>query len=971
MRIVSQTIKFRQQRQAKELRKPWKKLGLISALLISLLLAGVTLVGLFFFVDLTQNLPPVGTLASLLEPPNGTLLQPTRLYDRTHEHIILTLENPAAANRRYLQVGKNSQESSNQVSQYLVDATITAFDPYFWHHPGFILTGMTDWSHSTLAQQLISTLVLDAEQPSLKRNLREMMLATQVTAKFGREKIMEWYLNSAQYGEDIYGADAAAWVYFGKSATRLSLAEAAMLTAIAETPPINPLSGSPNLKEQQELIIQRMLVDGLVNGVEARQALEEDIKFQDSVETWQLAPAFSSLVLKQLSSVLPVERIRRGGYEIITSLDYGLQLQADCASQIQRARIMGIEQPADTYDGSDCEADDLLPTLHGADEKPPEDLNAEVVISDPQSGQILAMVGEDVDGMFPPYPASHPSGSILSPFLYLTAFSRGMSPATLLWDLPINEGSGTSAPIPSSLAQGIPGSYHGPVSLRMAFVNDYKGAAAEALRQVGIENIWLTEKQFGITTPQARSSSGVDLEHIYTQEISLLDSVQAYSVLANQGIMAGQADIGDTGSNAQNGLSSTSILRVVGVDERVWLDWTQPQSLPVVSPQIAHLTTDVLSDENARWPTLGHPNGLEIGRPAAAKVSLTAEANNAWAVGYIPQLSIGVWMGDSQGELGRITAEMPAGLWHAMMQYASNQMPVEEFKIPTGISQVQVCDPSGLLVSKICPAVTQGVFLEGNEPRQIDNLYQKFYINRESGLLATIFTPADMVDEKVYLVIPEQAEAWAKDTGLPIPPDAYDYSYTPPTASQDVQFTVPRMFDHVSGQISFTGSAGGKDFSYFRLQVGQGLYPQKWIQIGEDVDSPVNHGYLGTWDTTGLDGSYIVQLMVVRQDKKFDLANLQLTIDNTPPELNIISPKDDDQFTYKEGKIIIMNAAVNDNQVLERVEFFVDDMLVSTLLEPPYIIPWHAQPGEYTVKITAYDLAGNQDTKQLSFSVIK
>ena len=249
------------------------KLGLVSGIFFSLLLMIFAMAGIWYYLDLTQDLPSVDALSSLLEPPNGTLLQPTRLYDRTHQHIILTLENPAAAGRQYIQVGSHDQAGMNQASQYLVDSTIAMFEPGFWTSPGYTLTGISAGTHSTLAQLLISNLVLDEEPPSLKRSIRERMLAAQVTAQFGRENILEWYLNSAQYGEYIYGADAAARAYFGMSATNLSLAEAAMLTAIAKTPSIKPMIGSQYLKDQQEQVIQAMYRDGFISLDEVQQAI--------------------------------------------------------------------------------------------------------------------------------------------------------------------------------------------------------------------------------------------------------------------------------------------------------------------------------------------------------------------------------------------------------------------------------------------------------------------------------------------------------------------------------------------------------------------------------------------------------------------------------------------------------------------------------------------------------------------------
>jgi membrane peptidoglycan carboxypeptidase len=971
MPSVSLTIKLRRQRQARELHEPWIWLGLLGGLLISLLVVIISMAGIWYSINLTRDLPSMDVLTSLLEPPTGILLQPTRLYDRTHEHVILTLENTAADGKQYLYIGTSGQTGDNQATQYLVDATIAVFDPGFWQEPGYTLTGISEGTHSTLAQQLISNLVLEGEPPSQRKNIRERLLAAQVTAKFGREKILEWYLNSAKYGELIYGADAAARVYFGKSATQLSLAEAAMLTAIAETPSINYLAGSQFLKEQQELVIQRMLAIGFILPDEAQKALKDGIQFQSQIESRPLAPTFTDLVLMQLSSMMPLERIYRGGYEIVTTLDYGLQLQAACASQDQLKRLQGMQAQLVTTDGTPCDAALSLPTVQSVIERPPEDVSANVVILDPHSGQILALVGEEGSGMVPAYPAMHPAGTILSPFLYLTAFTRGMGPATLLWDIPNASGMNASNAEQSVLTQESLATYHGPVRLRMALVNDYVGVAVQVLQQVGPENVWLTERRFGIDLQDTGRTSGMTPDDLYSQQISLLECVQAYGVFANQGVMAGQPDGGLNTGNSKVGLSPTSILSIAGVDGTVWLDWTKPQGMPIISAQLAYLTTDVLRDEKSRWPTLGHPNALEIGRPAGAKVSVTRDANDAWAVGYTPQLVVGVWIGHSQDLSGGILAEMPAELWHAIMQYASSQMPVQAFEVPTGVSLVQVCDPSGLLVSPLCPAVVQELFLNGNEPTQMDDLYHKYYINRETGLLATIFTPSDMVEEKVFLDVPSQAADWAIQAGLAIPPDTYDNIFKPPVTSGDVQFASPQMLDQVGGQVKFTGSAQGEGFSYYRIQVGQGLNPQQWFQIGENVNNPVSEGFLGTWDTRGLEGIYVVQLLVVRQDKRVDQTILQVTIDNTKPDVEILAPKMDEQFAYQQGEATLMNVSASDNLVLERVEFYVDDKLESTLYEPPFIILWDAQQGEHYLRVNAYDLAGNISEVSTAFSVHK
>jgi membrane peptidoglycan carboxypeptidase len=948
------------------------RIGLGFSIVLCLLGVIGCLSGLWFYSNITRDLPSIEVLPSLLEPPDGVLLQPTRLYDRTYEHLILTLENPAVTGKRYLYVGIDGQTEKDKFSQYLIDATIATFDPGFWKHAGYTVAGWSEGKHPTLAQRLVSDLVLIDEPANLRRNIRERLLAGQITARFGREKILEWYLNSTQYGDLIYGADAAALAYFGKSATMLDLAEAAMLTAISKTPSINPFTGSQMLKQQQEQVIQAMLDNGLITASEAQKALKEDLLYQSIPETHPIAPVFTDLVLMQLSSVINLDRIRRGGYDVVTTLDYDLQKQAICASETQIARIQGIQEPPENVDGTICDAAQLLPTMQEMEiNSSNKDIHAEVAILDPHTGQILSLVGDKTTGINPAYPTDHPAGTILSPFVYITAFTRGMSPATLLWDIPSNSGNEDVGSIQSGLIQDISATYHGPVRARMALVNDYLAATADVLKQVRAENVWLTEKRFGILSPELPTAYDVTLDDLFNQRVTLLESVSAYAVLVNQGVMVGQANLNNTFVNDPDGLTPTSILRVVAVDGKEWLDWSQAQSRSIISPQFAYLATNVLSDENARWPSLGHPNSLEIGRPAAAKVGITFKGDDAWVEGYIPQLAIGVWVGHLQEETGGIAGDMAAGLWHAITQYASSQIPIQDFTIPAGISQVQVCDPSGLLVSDFCPSIVQEVFVSGNEPTQIDNLYQKYYVNRESGLLATIFTPSDMLEEKVYLVVPPQAVPWATKVGLPIPPDTYDAIYASQPVSSDVQITSPKTFDHVSGLIRFTGTAAGSNFSYYRLQVGQGLNPQQWIQIGDDVTHPVDNGLLGTWDTNGIEGLYVVQLLVVRQDQRVERNILQVTIDNTKPQVQLLTPTEGERITYQQGESVMMQVNASDNLVLKQVEFLVDNELKMTLMKPPFIILWPMRLGEHTLLVRAYDLAGNMSEADISFLVEK
>jgi hypothetical protein len=135
-------------------------------------------------------------------------------------------------------------------------------------------------------------------------------------------------------------------------------------------------------------------------------------------------------------------------------------------------------------------------------------------------------------------------------------------------------------------------------------------------------------------------------------------------------------------------------------------------------------------------------------------------------------------------------------------------------------------------------------------------------VNRESGLLATIFTPSQLVEERVYLLVPPEMQAWASQTGLESPPTVYDSLQTPPMR-EGLVISAPTMFAQVSGVVSVRGSATGQDFAYYRLQYGQGLNPDSWVLVGENVSEPVLDGILGTWDTQALQGLYALQLVLV------------------------------------------------------------------------------------------------------------
>ncbi|MEW5869281.1 MAG: transglycosylase domain-containing protein [Chloroflexota bacterium] len=985
MSSFTRIIAMRQRRRARAGESPAYRLGLGCSGLVGLVLAVGGILLALGYASLGRDLPSIEGLPALLEPTGSPLLQPTRLYDRSGEHLLLTLEHPATAGRQYLHIPQPGPAASLPddalVSTSLITATLAAADPGFWQHPGFAIPGLQPTEHPTLAQRLAAEFLLENEPPSWRRGLRERLLAAQVTARFGRQQVLEWYLNSADYGHLAFGVDAAARLYLDKPAAQLSLAEAALLAAAGQSPDQNPLDNPQAALERQKLLIQEMLRLRWITPEAGIAAARQELALRPPDQATpgfilgelqpNLAPTFTSLALRQLESYQSLSRLARQGLKIITTLDYNLQTQSACAAQVQLARLSAAPTP------TDCAAARLLPSLASPAELPPGDLKANLVVLDPQTGQVLALVSDPSSGLEALFLPEAPPGSLITPVIYLTAFTRGLSPASLLWDLP---GGG------ASLADSSPqGDFHGPLRLRMALANDYLAPAQAVMTQIGARNVWRTAQQLGLVSTQAPfQPSETSLDSF--PPLNLLKASQAFGIWANQGVLVGRAQPKTPGDPTQTAerlpaLNPLFVLRIESPGGQLRQDWSSVQTRPILTPQLTYLLTHVLSDETARWPSLGHPNPLEIGRPAAAKIGATADGESNWTIGYTPERVTGVWLGlsgaqaDLAGvqdslplEAGRTLPNAAAGLWHAVMNYASRDLAYQPWEVPAGISSLEVCDPSGLLPTTDCPNIVTEVFLAGNEPVQTDNLYRSLPVNRETGRLATIFTPPDLIDGRVYLIAPPEAEIWARRAGLPVPPDTYDVIPAELPSWEDAAMRQPAPFAVVRGQVSIYGTAGGQDFSSYRLQAGQGLNPQFWLLIGQDMARPVKDGLLGTWDTSEMNGLYAIQLLVVRRDQSVHRATVLVSVDNQPPEVEISYPLNGAQLDAAQSRLILQVEA-SDDLGLQSVTLYLDDTLLTTFIQPPYALSWGLQPGEHHLRAVATDQAGNTQEAAIDFTV--
>ncbi len=921
-RSASPLIIIRQRRHRREktrhsARQRTQRLAFGSGFFVSAVLVIGTLAAAFAFASLTSNLPPVEALETQLNPSIGLLLQPTRLYDRSGQHLLVTLA-PSDSPRLYIPY--------EQIPQALVKATLALIQPDFWDSPGYVVEGWQDSdSHPTLAQQLVSDLLLTEEPSTSLRAIHERLLAAQITARYGREQVLEWYLNSADYGHFAYSVEAAAWLYLGKSATELTLGEAALLAAVAKAPALNPFDAPQAAEANRVEALRAMLSLGWITPEEANQAVNSPPGILPApasdylIADQSVSPQFVDFLLRQLDAALGAGRVERGGAIILTSLDYDLQLQADCALRTQLSRLAGGSGTLPAADGSACAAAALLPAMSATS----SEVTAGAVLLDLTTGQVLAAVG-DV--------SPQPAGTSITPFLYLTGFARGLNPASLAWDLPGDE------PVLGQV-------YQGPVRLRTALLNDTLPPAETVLGQMGAASVRQTAASFGLDFPSINL-----LDEDFS--VSPFDLASAYAVFAAEGMQSGQ-------QVDSSGLEPIVILQVTAADGSPWLDWSSPERRSVVSPQLAYLMNHVLSNVS------GRTDWLDIDRPVAVKASSTLDGVGAWTTGYTPQRVAVVYLAEA-GSRSRLAVD---GLWSALIQYAIQDLPSTGWEMPAGVVALKVCDPSGLLPTEACPKVVDEVFLEGRQPMHYDTLYQVFEINLETGLLATVFTPPELVESRVYMVVPPEARTWAAATGIDTPPSTYD-TYQPPEIFPEAHITTPVMFSDEGGVVEIHGTAAGADFVSYRLEYGAGLNPQTWTLIGGDAATPVTEGLLAAWDTTGLDGLFVLRLMVVRSENRVDEALVQVTLDNTLPEVVITYPQAGQELSLTEEPQVALQAQVQD-AFLTEVVFYVDGEKVGGLSAAPFGVLWQAETGEHVLRVTARDRAGNEGEAEIRFTVEK
>ncbi len=517
-------------------------------------------------------------------------------------------------------------------------AVIAVEDKNFYSHHGVdpagilraliadIKAGEVVAGGSTITQQVARNLLLPEVrfERTLKRKLREAVLALLIEVRYSKDEILQLYLNSTFYGRQSFGAEAAARSFFGKPLSALDLSECAFIAGLPQAPYTYAPEVGDAWQGRRQVVLGLMVRQGFLDSDEAEVAGREPLSFTTPQHGIR-APHFVAYVMEAAERILGTDRLAAGGLRIHTTLDLAAQ---QTAMSVLRANLATLNR------------DPLLRVD-----------NAAVLACDLADGSIRVMIGspdyfdDRISGAVNSVLARRQPGSAVKPITYAAAFEAGYTPATMMLDVPT---SFTTAEGEAYVPINYDFSYRGPVLLREALGSSYNLVAVRLLEAVGVPAFRDMAGRLGVQSIARTERLGL-ASTLGGTEVSLLELTRAYVVFGRGG----------------RHLDLRAIDRVT--DERGTVLWAvgAPAERPAVSAQVAYLITDVLSDDKARVPTFGEGSVLALSRPAAVKTGTTTDCRDNWTIGYTPLMGVGVWTGNADGgSLGPVSGvDGAAPIW--------------------------------------------------------------------------------------------------------------------------------------------------------------------------------------------------------------------------------------------------------------------------------------------------------------------
>lgn len=589
--------------------------------------------------------------------------------------------------------GLQISEPLNKISPQLMDSEIAIEDQSFWENPGYDITGIvraaiSDLSDghvvaggSTITQQLIKNVVVGKEDTIL-RKLEEVILAPQATRYYTKQQIMDMYLNTTYYGNQAYGAEAAAFIYFGlqdtpkaTAAQQLDLAQSAMLAGIPQNPSLyNPYVFPQFTLGRMKAVLNQLLVQHYITSIQENAAIKEASSphfLHHGVVNNDLAPHFEAYALSELATLLNVKvsDLSRSGLVVSTTLDLPLQNKILKVAQENVAELAGPHHLTD--------AAEVLIDFHNGDIRV---LLGNIDPNNPQYGQFDVAT----QGYRQP-------GSAFKPFIYATAYEKGFSPGQPILD------ERTSFPMCCDLPYYTPSNYddsfHGLVSARAALQNSFNVPAVKVLYRTGVDASLHTAQSMGITDYNGTPNYTMVLG---TLGVHLLDITSAYGVFADGGVRV-PAHAVSTITNTQGKV----VYQVSTTGQRV------------ISPQVSFLMTNVLSDNQARTYEFGACSNLYLYTntqtecyeghpgtvyPSAVKTGTSQNFADNWTIGYTTDYVMGVWAGNNDNSpMNNVIGVTGAGpIFHDGMLLAEQGRPPHDFSVPPGVVKRTVTYPEGL-----------------------------------------------------------------------------------------------------------------------------------------------------------------------------------------------------------------------------------------------------------------------------------
>lgn len=631
----------------------FKKLILAAAIFLIAVIFG----GGFFVFAVTRDLPD----PALFE--NRTVSQSTKIFDRAGQTLLYEIHGEE----------KRTIVPFEQISEYVKKATLVIEDENFYNHSAFdwrsvlraffinLIRGRIAQGGSTITQQLAKNAFLTPEK-TLIRKIKELVLAFQLENKYSKDEIFNLYLNQIPYGANSYGIEAASQTYFHKSAKDLNLPEAVLLAALPKAPTYYSPWGShvDELMKRKDYILEKMTESGFIDEEEQKRAKKYKFTFAPP-NTGIKAPHFVITVQEYLNNKYGEEFVRTAGLKVITTLDWNLQQMAE------KAVLEGAKRNEKLYHGT----------------------NAALIAQDAPTGQILAMVGsrdyfdEEIGGKFNVVTQGlRQPGSAIKPFVYLTALKKGLTPNTIVFDVPTEffpnnpdcppiidfENESEDCYHPENFDE----KFRGPVTLKEGLAQSINIPSVKTLYLAGIDDFLNLVKKGGIRTLTERSRYGLSLV-LGGGEIKMNELVDAYSVFAQDGVKHKQS----------------LILEIKDAENNIMEEYKN-QNEQIIEPQYVRLVNDILSDKEARSPLFVNSLYLTVfdNQEVALKTGTTNDYRDAWTIGYTPSLVVGVWAGNNdnqpmQKKGSSLLAAVP--IWNAFMKEALKSRPTETFLKPDPI----------------------------------------------------------------------------------------------------------------------------------------------------------------------------------------------------------------------------------------------------------------------------------------------